>query len=328
MDTVRVGFIGAGGNASGHMRRVQSIEGAQMVAACDIVAERAQEAVNEYGGRAYADHHEMLEKEDMDALYISVPPFAHTDAEIIAAQKGIHLFIEKPVALTMEKGQEINEAIERAGVISCVGYQLRYAESVDRARAFLKDKPIAMVVSNRWGGLPPTPWWKVMAQSGGQLVEQTTHQMDMIRYLAGEIVEVCATYALRTLTDVEGLDIPDVGAMTFRLENGAIGALTTSCALTKGGGKGDLDLILKECILRWGYGSISVVPGEYPELTRELGPPPSIDAIFIEAVQTGDPSKIRSSYLDALKTLDVTLTANQSAKEGKPVRTYFADQRG
>jgi len=328
VDKVKVAFIGAGGNASGHMKQISEIEGTEIMAICDVMEERASERAEEYGASAYTEVRAMLDQEEMDALYISVPPFAHYDAEIIAAEKGVALFVEKPVALTLEKALEINAAIEQAGVLSCVGYQLRYAETVDRAKQFLQGRTIAMVTCNRWGGLPPTPWWKVMAQSGGQLVEQTTHNVDMMRCLAGEIVEVYAHYALRTLNDVEGLDVPDVGAIAFRFESGAIGSLTTSCALTRGGGMGDLNILVKDAVLKWGYGSISAAPGEYPELEGELALPPSIDAVFIEAVKAGDDSKIRSPYSDALLSLDVTLAANRSAAEGKPVQTYYAASKG
>ncbi|MCD6334528.1 MAG: Gfo/Idh/MocA family oxidoreductase [Candidatus Latescibacteria bacterium] len=328
MDNVKVGFIGAGGNASGHMEQVNGIEGAKIVAVCDVMKERADERASEYEAKAYADYRAMLDQVEMDALYVSVPPFAHTEAELIAAEKGVHLFVEKPVALTLEKALEINRAIEQAGVLSCVGYQLRYGDTVDRAKQFLQGRTIAMVTCNRWGGLPPTPWWKVMAKSGGQLVEQTTHNVDMMRCLAGEIVEVYANYALRTLTDVEGLDVPDVGAISFRFESGAIGSLTTSCALTQGGGTGDLNILVKDAVLKWAVESISADPGEYLELSAEVGPAPSIDAVFIEAVKTGDGSKIRSPYSDALRSLDVTLAANRSAREGKPVQTYYAASKG
>ena len=326
MDNVKVGFIGAGDNAGGHMEQVNGIEGTKIVAVCDVVKERAVERAAQYEAKAYTDHRAMLDQVEVDALYVSVPPFAHTDAELIAAEKGVHLFVEKPVALTLEKALEINRAIERAGVLSCVGYQLRYLETVDRAKQFLRGRTVAMVTSNRWGGVPPTPWWKVMAESGGQLVEQTTHLVDMIRCLTGEIVEVYANYALRTLHDVEGFDIPDVGALCFRFESGAVGSLTTSCALNEGGGVIDLNILVKDAVLKWGVESISADPGEYPELEEELALAPSIDAVFIEAVKTGDGSKIRSPYSDALRSLDVTLAANRSAREGKPVQTYYNEQ--
>ena len=62
-----------------------------------------------------------------------------------------------------------------------------------------------------------------MAQSGGQLVEQTTHQVDLLRYLGGEVEEVHAYYALRILSGMEYLDVPNVYALTLKFENSAIG---------------------------------------------------------------------------------------------------------
>jgi len=324
MKTVKVGFVGAGGNATGHMNRVSAVEGAEIVGVCDVSEERARTAAENFGANAYTDHHALLDEEELDAVYVSVPPFAHTDAEILAVQKGAAVFVEKPVALSIEKGLEVQEAIEKAGAISCVGYQLRYVESVDRARDFLEGRTVGMVTSNRWGGVPGTPWWRVMAQSGGQIVEQTTHQVDMIRYLTGEVTEVYANYALRLVADMEGLDVPDVMATTFKLANGGVGALTSSCAMVNGGGKGDLEIMADKTILRWGHASISAVPGEHPELDAPLAARPSIDEVFIQAVASGDGSKIRSPYLDGLKSLDVTLAMNESAATGKPVAPYFA----
>lgn len=324
MAVVKVAFIGAGGNASGHMKRVKDIPDAQIVAICDLDAERAKKATEEVGGKPYTDYHEMLEKEGMDALYVSVPPFAHYDAETIAAGKGIHLFVEKPVAITMEKGLEVNKAIEKAGIISCVGYQVRYAESVNRAKKWLEGKTVAMVNCHRWGGVPGTPWWRVMSKSGGQIVEQTTHQVDLIRYMCGEIAEVHSNYALRLCKDMENFDIPDVMAVTFRFASGAVGVLTSSCAMTEGGGKGDLEIMADHKVLKWSTAAVSAAPGKHPELEGELPPLPPIDPVFIEAVRTGDRSKIRSPYLDGLKSLDVTLAMNKSAETGKPEKPYFA----
>ena len=163
-----------------------------------------------------------------------------------------------------------------------------------------------------------------MAQSGGQIVEQTTHQVDMIRCLCGEIVEVHANYALRNLNDVENLDVADVMATTLKFASGAVGCLTSSCALVEGGGKGELDIIADSSVLKWGAGSISAAPGEHPEFDADLPDAASIDQVFIEAVKTGDASNIRSDYLDGLKSADVTFAMNESAVSGKPVAPHFA----
>ena len=185
-----------------------------------------------------------------------------------------------------------------------------------------------MVAANRWGGIVTTPWWRMIAKSGGQIVEQTTHQFDLIRYLAGEIVEMHAYYALRTLKDIEGLDIPDVGIVSFRMESGAIGYVSSSCALTRGGGRGDLAFLTRDRILYWTHRSIDVSPsGDFEELRGMVGATYSIDETFMLAIRQSDISNVRSSYREALKTLDVTLAANQSAVTGKPVQPYFATHK-
>jgi len=232
---INVGFVGAGGRARSHMRVLSRIEDVDIVALCDVKEDTAQSAASEFGGAVYTDYREMLDKEDLTAMYVVVPTFAHYDAEILAAQQGVHMLLEKPVVPTMEKGLEILEAVQNSGVLTSVGYQQRYTGGAKQGREFLRDKDVAMATAYRWGGLPGTPWWRVMAQSGGQIVEQTTHQVDLLRYLVGEVAEVHAYYATRALNDVENLDIPDVYALSLQFENGAVGTLSSTCVLRNGG---------------------------------------------------------------------------------------------
>jgi myo-inositol 2-dehydrogenase/D-chiro-inositol 1-dehydrogenase len=87
MSEVKTGFIGAGGNARGHMTRLSAVDEARIVAICDVSEDAAQSAADEFGGSVYTDHHDMLDEVEMDALYISVPPFAHTDAELLPRKR-------------------------------------------------------------------------------------------------------------------------------------------------------------------------------------------------------------------------------------------------
>ncbi len=321
MSEVKIGFVGAGGNARGHMGRLGEIEEARIVAISDVVEEKAKEAAAEHGATAYTDYHAMLDSEELDALYVSVPPFAHTDAEVLAAQAGLHLFVETPGVLEMEKGFEILEAIEQAGVLSCVGYQVRLADATQRAKAYLADKTVAMISSHRWGGLPGTAWWRVMEQSGGQLVEQTTHQVDLMRYITGdEVVEVYAKYATRTMGDLENFTIPDSQVAVFEFASGMLATLSTSPMMTQGGGKSDLVFLLRDQMLGWSAGGLTLTPGGDPELEAEPRETPSIDEMLVEAILKGDQSLIPCSYEEGLRSCDVTLAANESAATGKPVK--------
>ncbi len=321
---IKVGFVGAGGRARSHMRVLQGIEDVDILAICDVLGETAERVAGEYGARAYTDHRKMLDSESLSALYVSVPTFAHTDAEILAARQGVHLFVEKPVAPTMEKALEILEAVREAGVLTCVGYQLRYSGIVQQAKAFLEGRIIGMAAVHRWGGLPGTPWWRVMSKSGGQIVEQTTHQVDLLRYLAGEVAEVHAYYALRTLNDEETLDIPDVHAINLKFETGAIGSLTSTCTFREGGGTGLMSFVLKNMRAEFGTEGLVV----HPESAADPGPVQSgsgdIDKVFINAIRKGDGSAVLSDYEDGVRSLDVTLAANRSADSGQPEAPYFS----
>jgi len=304
---------------------LDTVDEAGVVSVCDISEQKAQAAAEKHGAVAYTDHHRMLDEVEMDALYVCVPPFAHYDAEVLAAQAGLHLFVEKPVVLDMDKGFEILEAIQSAGVLSSVGYHLRLPHNTRRLKAYLTDRQVAMMSSHRWGGLPGTPWWGIMDQSGGQLHEQTTHQVDLMRYMTGtEVVEVYAHYDLLTMQDVEGITIPDSQGVLLTFDSGAIATIVTSPMLSQGGAKQDLTFLLRDQIISWSSSQISVVGAPAPELEGEPEQAPSIDQLFVDAIRAGDQSAIPCSYEDGLRTCDVTLACNESARTGKPARPRMA----
>ena len=320
--TVKVGFVGVGGIANGHLRRLSELEAVEITALCDIAEERVHAAVEAHGGQGYTDYRVMLDEAALDAVYFCLPPFAHSDGEIIAAERGCHIFVQKPVVMDIETGVKIAEAIQRAGVISCVGYQLRYSNAPTAARDFLSGKTISMVACHRWGGIAggPSHWWRVMDKSGGMLHEQATHQLDLIRYTAGEIAEVYKIDALKVNADEENHTIPDAEVVTLQLESGAVGYITTSSALTQGGGSTRTDYIIEGHLILQIDCGLRVLPEGAATVEVPDTPTPSIDETFIEAIQTGDASMIRSSYSDGLKSAAVTIAANQSAESHRPVR--------
>ncbi|UUZ79715.1 Gfo/Idh/MocA family oxidoreductase [Paenibacillus sp. P26] len=224
----RVAVVGVGGIAVKHLQNFQENERSELVAVCDIVQAQAEKAASLYGVNPYTDFDAMLEKERPDALAICVPPFAHGDMEEKAAARGIHLLVEKPLGLDMAVVRAKAEAIRTSGIIAGTGYCLRYLDTAAKAKAYLQGKKVAMVRAHRFGSLVETPWWRDMSQSGGQLVEQTTHNMDLIRYLAGGVRKVSADMALRVMDDIPGISIPDVCSVNLLFESGAVGHLDTS----------------------------------------------------------------------------------------------------
>ena len=114
---VKVGFVGTGGIANGHLRNLAEMKNVHIAALCDVDEARVNAAVETYGGQPYTDYREMFDGADLDAVYFCLPPFAHSDAEIVAAERGLHLFVQKPVVLELETGIRILEAVKQSGVI-------------------------------------------------------------------------------------------------------------------------------------------------------------------------------------------------------------------
>lgn len=317
-DGVKVGFIGCGGNARGHMQQVANIPGARVVAVCDVVPELANKAAKEYGADDYTDHRRLLKRPDLDAVYISIPVFAHGRPELDTIDRGLPFFVEKPVAINLRTADRIAEAVARKNLITCVGYQLRYSGAAELAREILDGVTVGLVSAKYWSGTGrgnTSHWVRQMAKSGGQLVEQATHTIDMMRYIIGEITGVYAKQRSRLLHEI---DCPDTNCLVFEFENGAIGSMTATWAYDPRDWShaNVLDITFDQSILHWTHGKV-IVTKDYQttELTR---PDRSIDEVFIEAVRTGDGSAIQSPYSDGVKSLAVSLIANRSGKTGRP----------
>lgn len=322
---VRIGFIGTGGMAGQHFQTLSQIEGAQPIAFCDLDKTRAEKAAHRFAhfaGRAYTDYKKLLEAESLDAVYICLPPHAHKDIEVLAAQKGCALFVEKPVANNLKTAERAAEAIENAGVINAVGYHFRYHAATTQVQELLADKKAPALVYGRWlGNFPSALWWRRQNQSGGQINEQATHIIDLARYLVGDIEKVYCCAARREMhKEFRDSTVADVTTLTAEFTNGAIGHFSAACLL---GGVREvgLSLVVKDAIYDLFGNALSIRKTDQTQnIMHRNNAYLDEDKAFIEAVQTGKRGGIKSTYADALKTLRVTLAANQSAKSGRAVR--------
>jgi len=339
--TVRIGFIGTGGIATPHLVNLQQIDDVEIVGLCDISISRCQSAMNRVNGHLNALQHrddppipelsarvftsvtDMISTVNPDAIYIAVPPFAHGDLERTVIAAGKHMFVEKPVALTMELAHEIESRILDAGVISAAGYQARCSDTVLKAKKTLSDRRIGLLQGTYYGALPQTPWWRIQEQSGGQLVEQATHTVDLMRFLAGEVSTVYAAGATRILTDVPDLNISDVNAVTLTFKSGAIGALLTTCAHQRWGGPDwfmGVTVFASGLSLSTWLNRLTIRRSDSEEITdAQTDAMFQIDENFVAAVKSTDASSVTSDYSNALRTLEVTLAAVDSAQSGRPI---------
>jgi len=322
--TLKVGFIGTGGVAKGHITNLAAIEGVTISAFCDLQLERAETAAKDWtDAKAYSSITEMLDDRKLDAAFVCVPPMAHGEAERALIERGIPFLVEKPLGVNNELPRQLAEQIAGKGLITSVGYQWRYIQSLDEAKSFLESGCIGMSLGYWLGSMPKVPWWRVQHLSGGQFVEQTTHITDLLRYLCGEVVEVYAAYGHRILHELEeGANVADVGTVTMKLANGSVATISNSCMLPAGHKTG-LNVYTAQGVVEvQSNGSRIVRNKEEAAAPFALTPNPRVfeDIAFLDAVRTGDPSPIKSSYADSLKTHEVTVAANLSAATGKPVK--------
>ena len=338
---VRIGFAGTGGIAGSHLINLVRIPEAEVVALYDVDRERCEVAMRRINGqqdqvaraggpeprklqaKVYTDYGAMLAEAGLNALYICVPPFAHGDLELQAIDSDVALFVEKPVALSLDVARQVAAAIKAKNLVSASGYQTRYSEAVDKAKELIGQKPVGMALGFYLGGLPGTPWWRVQAQSGGQLVEQATHTVDLMRYLVGDVTRVYGAGGLRVHKETPNFDIFDVASSVLHFANGAIGNVSNTSVLSSGSAAGapsGVHVILQDMRLEvWGTTLKVTTPAKTEEIRTVAAPMMLEDQAFVAAVGRKDPSRVRSTYLDGMKTLAVTLAMEESARTGQPV---------
>ena len=315
---VKVGAIGVGQMAGGHLRNLAGFQDVELVAMCDILEKQATLRAEEFGATSYTDYKKMFDKEELDAVYICTPPFVHGEQERIACERKIPFFVEKPIAVHLEQAIEIHEAVERSSNITSVGYHWRYQGNVERAQVALKDEKIVGALGYWMGGMPEVGWWRVRTQSGGQHVEQTTHIFDLCRYLVGsEAIAIHGFAAQGSMTDIPNYDIDDLSVVNIRFANGAVANVTSACMLPALG-RVKLEVFCRDVYVEVSGSSVSINRAGNTETSDDnLNGYLREDRVFIDAVKSGDASKIRSSYSDALKTFRITIAASDSFAQGK-----------
>jgi predicted dehydrogenase len=315
---INIGFIGLGRMAANHLQRLQQIPEARVVAGAELDPDRREETALKFGLRGYADYKEMLDREELDAVYVCVPPFAHEGQEEAVVERGLALFVEKPVCLDLDYARRTADLISSKGVINSVGYMCRYLDVVEEARHLVGESPIVAMRGFYFGPLPPTEWWRRAELSGGQIVEQATHVVDLMRYLAGEVEAVSGLGYRGAMPEVNGYNIHDATSVNLRFCNGAIANLTTACVLHNQYCPG-LEIITPGCRLWLDLppqpAKLIQLDGVNRQVLSEQDRFIGENQAFVKAAIHRDQSLIRSDYLDAMHTLELTLAA-QAAVDG------------
>ena len=324
MTPVRVGIIGLGHiTQNAHLPPLaRLVEDGKVVlqAFCDVNEETAATQAKEWGALSvYTDHRAMFDGEDLDAVYICLPPTLHTDAGLIAAERGIAVFVEKPQSLDMAQAVQYSEAIDRAGIVSQVGFMSRYYPSAKRVVEMLESRtPRHAQVQLFYSGRHIRYWTSRMALCGGSFVENTIHMIDLLRFFLGDIEAVSAFYFERAEGEgPEPINMPYVYNVNYRFKSGVVANATTSRVLTEvSHSRRDVTVVADDALFEWSAQKV-ILNGEDVEVWDERPNPFAAQAqAFVEAVSKGDRTLMRSPYDQALNSLAAVLGANASAERG------------
>ncbi len=308
---MKIAFIGVGGIAGNYRRSLKQL-GRPVAAVCDINGERAAVVAAQENASAYTEHKQMLRKEGPDVVFTCIPPGTHTTQVADAAAAGAALFVAKPVAQDLETALRTRDAIADAAVINQVGYMARYSDITDKAKALVAKTKLAMGLGRfltRMGS--EHPWWGKYHVSRGQMVEQTTHVFDLLRYFIGDVHSVHA-YGVKDVSQ-DIADFQECTVCNLQFQSGAVGNITSTC-VARAHGNFATELVGDALYLKLTHnlelkGQISDETVEYTG--TEAGYYRQVER-FVTAVEAAEQKAVRSSYADAVKTLAVTLAANTS----------------
>jgi myo-inositol 2-dehydrogenase / D-chiro-inositol 1-dehydrogenase len=330
MDGMPVGIVGAGWMAREHRRVLESLGDVSIAAVCDVDRERAEELASGTGARVYLDWRDLLDREDLAALAVCIPPLAHREPTVEALTRGLPVYLEKPVARTLPDAAAIVEAAERTGTVCAVGYQWHALDLLDDLRQLLDGEQVGLLVGTSIGPTQSRPWFLDRRAGGGNLLERGSHHLDLARAVGGDVVSVQAAASRVRLARSAGSDsaaadgdIDDAVTITLELASG--GLATVVVAWTRPGQPGTyaLDVVASDSTLRLNLDPDFTLTGmshDRPVTRRSASHPLKRSwRRFLHAVAQHDPSAVVCPPPDAAATLAVAVAAEQALETAKAV---------
>jgi len=338
---LRIAVIGAGAFGRRHVETLSREPLCAPVAVADPTPEAARFAA-ERGLQHFADYEAMLDAVRPDGVVIAAPNALHAPVGLACAARRVPMLVEKPVAETVAAAQALVDAASRSGTKMLVGHHRRYNPIIEKAREIVQSGAIGRLtaVAGLWLVRKPDDYYDVAwrrAPGGGPILINLIHDIDLLRFIVGEIEAVTAF----TANAARGFAVEDSAAIALRFANGAIGTMTVSDAVAA---PWNWELTSREyamyapadenCLLLTGTAGALTVPklelwryrgasGWTAPLSREVvgvaaADPQARQIRHFCAVIRGDEAP-RIDGADGTRTLAATLAVKQSAETGMPV---------
>jgi predicted dehydrogenase len=229
--TVGAALIGATGMWGGRIADAAArASGLRLVTCYGRDRDRRHAFAAERGIEAAGSFEEAVEHPEVEAVLLVTPNDVHAEQALACAERGRHVFVEKPIADSVEAGEAMRDAFVEAGLVLAVGHAMRRLGAARRVKALLETRALGTVVlaEANWslpGRLTPQAWRYYRERApGGPILQLGVHHADTLAYWLGPVARSHGSFAHLALE----AEIDDVGAVMLEFESGAVGALTGS----------------------------------------------------------------------------------------------------
>ncbi|HET9015628.1 MAG TPA: Gfo/Idh/MocA family oxidoreductase [Thermomicrobiaceae bacterium] len=339
--TVRIGVVGTGIGTE-HVRVFQDTPHARVVAVCSAQRQRAESAAHRFDVPLATDDYRDLLGPEVDALVVATPPALHAPITLDAVAAGKHVFVEKPLAASLDEARAMRDAARAAGVVHMVNFQLRFAAVFARAKVLVDEgylgglaiadarmslNPVDYLRSSEWS-TSKADWFTDVARRGGFLGSSAgPHLADLLLWLGGPIAAVAARTAVTrptvTLAGGETVAVAaeDAFLILVHFASGALGTLRgVPIAHHRGQWALELDGLAGTLIARNDVLLAATAADREPEavaLPEEV--PHDREVIagrFVEAIRAGAPSP-EPSFADGFAAQALLEAAMTAARSGR-----------
>lgn len=232
---IKLGIVGAGIIGKDHAAAIAENPECILTAVCDTVLERAEEIAAEHNAQVFTDYKDMCEKADMDAVILNLPHFLHHEVTVYFLEKGVHVLVEKPMAMTVAECDSMIAAAEKSGAKLAVGHVQRYFGAYGEIKKILESGEygkLYMISETRNMNYinPKRPKWFLdkKLSGGGIVMNFGAHTLDKIMYVTGETVTESHAILSNPKTD----DNIESNAQILLKFTGGITANITFCGCT------------------------------------------------------------------------------------------------
>ena len=314
---IRAGIIGTGNIAAVHLKYLSARADVTINALCDTDERSLAEKTSQYGGKGYRDFRMMLDDGGLDAVWLCTPTTVRYEPLIACAERGIPVFCEKPAARNQEEASRINADLAKLHARVQTGYLFRSLPSVQRLREELSRDRIHAVQSLYVCGISlkrlSRDWFYDKDLSGGALVDQATHNLDLLRFLFGEVKEIAGWAANPVKAKEAGYTIDETIVLSLLFHNDITASHSHSWVgdrwrinIGMSGETGFYRIDLIRGILKIDREGETLVFRQEERSKYEWE-----NEVFLKQVITGRWNDNPSSYPDACRSLKLTLDCDK-----------------